>query len=86
MVNAVSDLLGIHPYELLGLVKPFHLELFLANWAETVCKRRVIRDCQILKLGIICCSSGGAGVVGNCGGIAGLVFDFTGFDPVLKDG
>ena len=50
VVNAISDLDRVHPDELLRIIKPLHLKSFLTDRTETICKGRVIRDRQILKL------------------------------------
>jgi hypothetical protein len=42
VIDAVPDLPGVHPHELLGIVEPLHLELLLADRAEGV--GRVIWD------------------------------------------
>lgn len=44
VINPISNLPRIHPYEFLCLVKPFHFELLLTDRAETVCESRVIRN------------------------------------------
>jgi hypothetical protein len=83
VIDALSNLLGIHPHELLRLIKPLHLEFFLANRTETVCESGIIWHCKILKLRH---SRGGTRDICNCSSNARLVLYLTGFDPVLKNG
>ena len=83
MVDAVADLLSVHPHKLLSVVEPFHLELFLADRAEAV--GRVVWDGQVLDLWLAGCGWSGSWCTGTVYGTGVLVlFNFAGFNPVLR--
>lgn len=83
MVYAVPDLLGVHPDELLRIVKPLHLKLLLADRAKGV--RRIVWHRKVLHLRLVgrsCPSSRSPCTI--CGTGILVLFNLTRFDPVLR--
>lgn len=83
MIDPVTNLLGIHPYKLLCLIKPFHLEFLLADGTWDSSKRWIIRSRDELQFGILCCCCTGR-ILRRIYRGSRFALDFTRSDPILE--